>query len=356
LFFSKSHLQATKISMSDTHVVDPDPDASALFYNSSSHTWSPIETRPIRELLDRSTRGKACIIFTEIEYFQTAQRNKLRENVMMRFPSTPPLFWTRTCSLHNGFFGCDYSVPPAAAAPYSTYFRMAVKSPKNQGLPDYDSPHGTLDYEWSEMGFLSSSTTNCNILICFNVPGSIIAGLQNSLPTVSFGKPQDLQGPYALHIPLLEQLTILYDMSVGHVQGTVASIEKAILELASDNSRIMDLDDPPSKKRKEQLAAIFEISRHAAQLVETTQIAAETVDRMRIECKSYAAAQKMPDRTLVQRTRRLAFVHSMIRGLSARAVTNEKRLVNEQSLLSNMIAQDNSEILQRLAAANNDED
>jgi hypothetical protein len=169
------------------------------------------------------------ISFTEIEYFQTAQRNKLRDNVMMRFPSTPHLFWTRTCSLHNGFFGCDYSVPQAATAPYTTYFRMAVKSPKNQGLPDYDSPHGTLDYEWSEMGFLSSSSTSWNILICFNVPGSIIAGLQNSLPTVSFGKPQDLQGPYALHIPLLEQLTILYDMSIGHVQGTVASIEKVIL-------------------------------------------------------------------------------------------------------------------------------
>jgi hypothetical protein len=146
-----------------------------------------------------------CISFTEIEYFQTAQRNKLRENVMMRFPSTPHLFWTRTCSLHNGFFGCDYSVPPAATAPYSTY------------------------YEWSEMGFLSSSSTSWNILICFNVPESIIAGLQNSLPTVSFGKPQDLQGPYALHIPLLEQLTILYDMSIGHVQGTVASIEKVML-------------------------------------------------------------------------------------------------------------------------------
>jgi hypothetical protein len=38
-----------------------------------------------------------------------------------------------------------------------------------------------------------------------------------------------LQGPYALHIPLLEQLTVLYDMSIGHVQGTVASIEKVTL-------------------------------------------------------------------------------------------------------------------------------
>lgn len=95
----------------------------------------------------------------------------------------------------------------------------------------------------------------------------------------------------------------------------------------------MDLDDPPSKRRKEQLAAIFEISRQATQLVETTQMAAETVGRMRIECESFAAAQKTPDRTLAQRARRLGFVHSMVRGLAARAVSNEKRLANEQSLV-----------------------
>jgi hypothetical protein len=154
------------------------------------------------------------------------------------------------------------------------------------------------------------------------------------------------------------------------------------LELASENGRIVDLDDPPSAKRKEQLAAIFEISRHAIQLVETAQMAAETVDRMRTECESFAAGQKTPDRTLAQRARKLAFIHSMFRGLSARAVTNEKRIVNEQSLvrqlisftvalrttqdkavlmilimqLSNLIAQGNNEVLQRLAASNNDED
>lgn len=96
---------------------------------------------------------------------------------------------------------------------------------------------------------------------------------------------------------------------------------------------MVDLDDPPSRRRKKQLAAIFETSRHAAQLVETTQMAAETVDRMRVECESFAAGQKTPDRTLTQRARRLAFVHSMIRGLCARAMTNEKRLANEQSLV-----------------------
>ncbi|KAI4722479.1 hypothetical protein E4T48_01308 [Aureobasidium sp. EXF-10727] len=281
----------------------------------------------------RSTSRKACIIFTEIEYFQTYQRNKLRDTMMMRFPSTPQMFWSRTCSLHNGFFGCEYSAPPATV-PYSTYFRMAVNSPKNQGLPDYNSPHGTLSYEWSDMGFLSSSSTSWNILICFNVPDGVISGLQNSLPTAV----QDVQGPYALHIPLLEQLAVLYDMSNSHVQGTVASLEKELLAPASGNSRIVDLDDSPTEKRKGQLAAVFEISRHATQLVETTQIAAETIDRMQSECESFAASQKTPDRLLARRSNRLAFARSMLRGLHARAVANEKRLANEQSLVRSNVS------------------
>ena len=66
-------------------------------------------------------------------------------------------------------------------------------------------------------------------------------------------------------------------------------------------------------------------------------MAAETVDRMRTECESFAAGQKAPDRTLAQRARRLAFVHSMVRGLSARAVSNEKRLANEQSLVCSFL-------------------
>lgn len=67
-------------------------------------------------------------------------------------------------------------------------------------------------------------------------------------------------------------------------------------------------------------------------------MAADTVDRMRVECESFAAAQKTPDRMLAQRARRLAFVHSMLRGLSARAVTNEKRLANEQSLVCSALS------------------
>ncbi|KAI5263811.1 hypothetical protein E4T47_08953 [Aureobasidium subglaciale] len=311
-----------------------------------SRRWNLLE-RPIRTLLEQSTSRKACMIFTDIEYIQSHQRNKLRDTVMMRFPCTPRLFWSRTCSLHNGFFGCDYSLPPATI-PYSTHFRLAVKTPKNEGLPDYDSSYGGLSYEWSEMGFLSISTPGWNIMLCFNVPKSFISRLQANLPTML----QDLQGPYALHVPLLEQLAVSFDTSIEYIQGTVASIEKDLTDSANISSDSNSTGASFVQQRKTQLAAMFEISRHASQLVETTQIAADTVERMRIECEAFATTQK--GATLPSRARRLAFVHCVIRGLSARAATNEKRLANEQNMLSNMISLHNSEALQQLVVANAD--
>lgn len=78
---------------------------------------------------------------------------------------------------------------------------------------------------------------------------------------------------------------------------------------------------------------MFEISNHITHLIETTQIAAETVDRMRLECESYAAVQKPVNLSLAPRARKLAFLHSMLRGLSARTRSNEKELAGAQSLV-----------------------
>ncbi|TIA40433.1 hypothetical protein D6C78_02557 [Aureobasidium pullulans] len=293
----------------------------------------------------------ASALLWEIEHFQGQGRNALRDTIMMRFPNTPQMFWSRTCALHNGFFGCDHSLP-SATTQYSTYFRLAVKTPQNQGLPDYDSPYGSLSYEWSEMGFLSASSTTWNVMICFNVPQSIITGLQPTLPTLL----GDILGPYALHIPLLEQLVELYDMSVSYTGGTVDILEKELTKPGYQETETTAPGAPSAsdKQRRTQLAAMFEISNHITHLIETTQIAAETIDRMRLECESYAAVQKPVNLSLAPRARKLAFLHSMLRGLSARTRSNEKELAGAQSLLTNMIAQDNHEVLQRLAASNSD--
>jgi hypothetical protein len=77
---------------------------------------------------------------------------------------------------------------------------------------------------------------------------------------------------------------------------------------------------------------LFEISRHLAHGVEITQIAAEVVERMKNACEYVHLAHGTP--ILATRVQRLNFLHSLLRGLSARSVSNEKRLASEQLLVS----------------------
>lgn len=69
-----------------------------------------------------------------------------------------------------------------------------------------------------------------------------------------------------------------------------------------------------------------------AHSVETTQIATEVVERIKIACEVLCPPPS--DQVLVLRTQKLKFLHSMLRGLSARSVSNEKRLTSEQVLVS----------------------
>lgn len=82
-------------------------------------------------------------------------------------------------------------------------------------------------------------------------------------------------------------------------------------------------------KSAEHLANMFEISRHMAHSVETTQVAAEVVERMKLECEILQG----PNVSLGH-LQRLKFLHSMLRGLFARSISNEKRLASEQTLVS----------------------
>ena len=89
--------------------------------------------------------------------------------------------------------------------------------------------------------------------------------------------------------------------------------------------------EPADAARSNQnLEFMFEISRHVAHSVETTQIAAEIVDRMRVDCDQLGLGDS---EKFLSRSRRLNFLHSMLRGISARSISNEKRLASEQTLV-----------------------
>jgi hypothetical protein len=80
---------------------------------------------------------------------------------------------------------------------------------------------------------------------------------------------------------------------------------------------------------------LFDISRHIAHGVETTQIATEVVERMRIACEFLTLAHLDPI-LRARAVQKLNFLHGILRGLYARSVSTEKRLTSEQTLVSSI--------------------
>jgi hypothetical protein len=123
-------------------------------------------------------------------------------------------------------------------------------------------------------------------------------------------------------------------------EGIQQRREEAGKPISRTSSIPSSQSSPPDNRTKpkkiartaEDFEYLFEISRHIAHSVETTQIAAEVVERMRIDCEALMLAHRDPN--LMMRTQKLNFLHSLFKGLHARSVSNEKRLTSEQVLVS----------------------
>lgn len=202
------------------------------------------------------------------------------------FPHTPAVFWSKTCVKHNGFFGSHTSstadlipksspvssstdqtatspapdhqkVVPTSDTPnptrepslsssstkqtetsaaaehqevLSTYFRLIVKTLLSDKALEQARAHDpeSKDYRWSEMGFMSRGS----VLLCCDVPEVSIKKLFDRLPT----DVEQIKGPFALHIPLLEVLAELYDESVWSMTTKVRGIEQVSLYERPDNN------------------------------------------------------------------------------------------------------------------------
>lgn len=387
-------LQASSIQASMTILSEPVVRAFVCDINENPTTWNE-KTGPLFTLL-KDSENKACIIFTTMDEFSTniddkqqrqstadvEQQKKLhverQQKLQQWFPHTPAVFWSKTCEEHNGFFGSHTSstlipipesshassftdqITTSAAADHqelvSTYFRLIVKmllSAKAQAQGFTSVSSGAADYEWHETGYLSASSDTKNLLLCFDVPADSIANLYQTMPKAL----DQVTGPFALHLLLLEGLAQLYDRSVWAMAKKVRGIEKQRLlesgRRVSTTSSLSSSFDPSANdtskpiglvqlRNSENFEHLFEISRHLAHSVETTQIATEVVERIKNACEYIHLAQGTP--ILAARVQKLNFLHSLFRGLSARSVSNEKRLTSEQVLLSNVISQRDSNV------------
>lgn len=99
-----------------------------------------------------------------------------------------------------------------------TWFRCLVKNVLKNDEPRQSGK----GYTWYEMGFFTcwDNSGRCRVL-CIDTPEDLQSGLETVLQESL--NPRD---PFAMHIPLLDQIVKLYDDSVWRVRDPVRDIEK----------------------------------------------------------------------------------------------------------------------------------
>jgi hypothetical protein len=84
---------------------------------------------------------------------------------------------------------------------------------------------------------------------------------------------------------------------------------------------------------------LHEMARHTAHATETAQVAGNVIERMVFECEALTERQNDDDaeQAMYERLESLKMHHSMMLGLAARSISNEKRLSNEINLVRSIL-------------------
>jgi hypothetical protein len=266
----------------------------------------------------------------------------LRKELCKHFPNVPRMFWSKTCVQHNGFFGtktsADPSSTPFAPAPprVETWFRMIVKS-----IHAATKTADFTQYAWYEMSFISTCSKDRNMLLCLDTPRSLT---WNMLNVLSEEENEDAAtGPYGLHQLLLEQLMVVYDESVWDVarimrnneksKGVCIIISASILQASADSVSTQ----PMGNTDLHYFIKLYEDSRHTVHSIEATQEATKVVECIAQQCQSLALRPNPHQELLSSRAEMLRFHHTMMQGFLARAVSNDRRMGNEQNLVTTNI-------------------
>lgn len=304
--------------------------------------------------LDISKLPPICYIFLD-KPSSLESDNAVAE--ILRSFNIPDFLNTRTCIDLNGYFGCrgkykqehdkeehdkeehdkeehdkekynrEHDKKKHSLESYSTWFRCLVKLLLEGS--DITRVGKGKDYIWYEMGFFThwDHSGHCRIL-CIDTPENLPSDLQKALK----GSPFKRSNPFAMHIPLLDQIVRLYDDSVWLVRHPVRDIEKNRGKTTPDFSNM------------------HEISRHAIHVSEVLSVTIETLQKMEEQQKAVHKDLSPPlektDREQAQQY--MSFQIQMVKSLSLRSNSNLERLKGEVALAYNVIAQKDSGVMRSL--------
>jgi len=85
-------------------------------------------------------------------------------------------------------------------------------------------------YLWHEMGFFTrwDYPSSCRVL-CIDTPEELQLGLMAALQKQSL--TLEFKDPFTMHAPLIDQIILLYDLSVWRVRNPVRAMEKVFTSI-----------------------------------------------------------------------------------------------------------------------------
>ncbi|KAL1794636.1 hypothetical protein ACET3X_006452 [Alternaria dauci] len=292
----------------------------------SSAGWE-IEQQDISQCIDDANARQLRYILEERDNFS---KDAQPGPELVKFFQIPSHLLTTVYRRSNGFFSSaeTFSQDGQLQSTY-TWFRILVKMAARDA---------SSSYSWYEMTFFSRWVSGHCTILCIGV-SSLFRGLLQAALSQLGTRPLPSE-PHLLHIPLVEAVVSMQDLSVWAVRDIVRNVEK-------DRSL-------PARESKGFLM-MHEAARHAIHSFETLSVTVETVEAIHGHVVCLASKIKQEGRNRLEASSQvrthMAFQVSMLRNLLLRSQSNKERLQNEITLAYNMIAQRDSQVMTGLGEA-----
>lgn len=209
-----------------------------------------------------------------------------------------------------------------------TWFRCLVK---NVLKPGEETQSGKR-YTWYEMGFFTCwDSLGCCRVLCIDTPQD----LQSALETVLQKPFLDPRDPFAMHVPLIDQIVKLYDDSVWLIRDEVREIEEVSSSVVFQGRTSLTHVDQHRQDAPLRFGEMHEASRHAIHVTEVLSATIETVEKIQQQQKViYESLPSDPGKTYrTQAQDYVSFQLEMLKSLKLRSCSNHERMKGEVTLV-----------------------
>lgn len=304
--------------------------ASALSYNESGKSWQDkdIDLQNTNLVLD-----EICYVFLKDEAFYKHQcSDEQRRRILAPF-EVPDFLCSQLCTDLNGYFGCrstfgeeqDEIREYHKLCTISTWARILTK----KVLTSKEKAPQHKGYVWYEMAFFIrwSHPSSCRIL-CIDTPPVMREGLAKVLNTLP---PLEFRDPFAMLLPLLDEVLKLCDDNTWRVTKEIRNIEK-------------------ERTKRPDFEELCNLHRHARHLVEVETVATETMERLVAKQQEIFGALQGPltETYRHQAIDTLGFQLQIMKSLKWRVQASSERLDGEMNLLYNMLASMDSQVMKSI--------